>query len=218
MNHAPLNRPMSAARCGLAVFASLFVLGALPGSPLSAQMPDGWQLRLDRPNMDAAEVSFMTMGDGFHVTTGPATILWNADNSVSGPFRAEVEMTQMVPAAHPEAYGLFVGGENLDGAAQSYVYFLVRQDGSYMITHRVGTETHSIQGWTPNPAVRAMDDGQRLTNRLAIEADGDEVTFHVNGTQVEAYSNRQMATDGIVGLRVNHGLELLIADFQVARR
>lgn len=221
MNHRPptavarFTRPVRAA---LSACAALLVLASLSVSPLTAQMPDGWEIRLDRPNMDAAEIDFRTMGDGLHATTGPAAIFWNPENSVNGDFRAEVELTQTGPTDHPESYGIFVGGENLDGEAQSYLYFLVRQDGSYLVTHRAGSETHTIQGWTPHDAVNAIGDEGGVTNALAIERDGAEVSFHVNGTQVEAYENEMMETDGIVGLRVNHQLDLHIADFDVTQR
>lgn len=210
--------PVRTFSLALSILAALLVLAALPASPLAAQAPEGWEIRLDRPNMDVSDVNFRTMGDALHATTGPAAIFWNPEHRVEGAFRAEVELTQTAPAAHPESYGIFIGGENLDGDAQSYLYFLVRQDGSYLITHRMGSETHAIQPWTRHEAVNAIGDGDRVTNALAIEVSDEAVTFHVNGTQVESYAAGAMETDGIVGLRVNHQLDLHIAGFNVTQR
>ena len=56
----------------------------------------------------------------------------------SGAYETHATFTQMEPAAHPEAYGLFIGGANLEAATQKYTYFIVRQDGKYMIKRRNG--------------------------------------------------------------------------------
>lgn len=209
--------PSSRSRCRGAGFPAALALLVLivASGPLAGQMPEGWEMRMDRADSDASEISFTTMGPGLHVTTGPAAIFWDPDNTATGAFRAEVELTQMEPTAHPEAYGLFIGGENLDADNQSYLYFLVRQDGSYLITHRAGAETHTIQGWTQHEAVQGLEGEGRVTNALAIEVDDREVSFHVNGTRVESYPADQMETDGVVGLRVNHGLDVHIQDFGI---
>ena len=34
-------------------------------------------------------------------------------------------------ASHDVAYGLFVGGQDLDNDKQRYTYFVIRQDGKY---------------------------------------------------------------------------------------
>ena len=46
--------------------------------------------------------------------------------------------TQMEPAAHPEAYGVFIGGSDLQAANQKYTYFVIRQDGKFLIKRRAG--------------------------------------------------------------------------------
>jgi hypothetical protein len=48
--------------------------------------------------------------------------------------------TQTKPSAHAEGYGLFFGGKSLEGKDQQYTYFLIRQDGSYLIKRRGGGE------------------------------------------------------------------------------
>ena len=116
-------------------------------------MPAGWTVRADKG--DASSANIQTMGKGLHVTTGPAIIFYRADTDGSGPFHTLATFTQTKPSKHAEGYGLFVGGKGLDGAAQQYVYFLVRQDGSYLIKRRDGEKTSDVsKGWVQSAAVK----------------------------------------------------------------
>src|SRR5687768_12067305 len=102
--------------------------------------PAGWTVRADRGDASGAKIE--AMGKGLHVTTGPAVILYRADTDGTGSFHTLATFTQTKPSEHAEGYGLFVGGKNLEnGAAQRYIYFLVRQDGSYLIKRRDGEKT-----------------------------------------------------------------------------
>jgi hypothetical protein len=176
----------------------------------------GWTGRLDRPSMKIEDLKFAPMGEGFHVTTGPAAIFYTPTTSVAGKYTAEATFTQEKAPMHPEAYGIFVGGAHLDQPDQSYLYFIVRGDGKYMIKHRAGDQVHTIVDWTDNAAVVQKDAAGKATNKLKIEADKDKVSFSVNGKEVHSMNRADaMSTDGIVGLRVNHNLEVHIADFKV---
>jgi hypothetical protein len=176
----------------------------------------GWTARLDRPTMKLADLKFMPMGDAFHATTGPAAIFYNPSTVAKGKFDAEATFTQTRAPMHPEAYGIFIGGENLDQPNQSYLYFIVRQDGKFMIKHRAGDQVHTVVDWTDNPAVVQKDENGKATNKLKIEADKDKLSFEVNGKEVHSMNRADaMSTDGIVGLRVNHNLDVHIEDFKV---
>ncbi|MGH7475669.1 MAG: hypothetical protein ACRELD_05220 [Longimicrobiales bacterium] len=179
-------------------------------------LPEGWRMRLDRANANPAEVRFTTMDPGWHVTTGPAAIFYRAESTASGAFRAQAAIHLMKPSEHAEAYGFFIGGRNLDQDDQDYLYFLVRQDGKYLIKHRAGSETHTIVDWTDHPAVVKGSTEGSVKNVLAIDAGPSELAFYVNGQEVErlerpAYAN----TDGVVGLRVNHRLDVHIESLTV---
>jgi hypothetical protein len=186
------------------------------------RLPDGWSARLDRANASLANVQFATMGDGFHATTGPAVILWRPADTATGEYRASATFAQTRAPTHPEAYGLFIGGKNLEGAQQDYMYFLVRGDGKYMVKHRAGdAETHTIVDWTEHAAVRKQDEAGRATNTLTVEAGEFGVRFLANGTQVAEFLRRDVPylnTDGLVGLRINHNLDVHVSGFTVARR
>jgi hypothetical protein len=182
-------------------------------------VPDGWTVRADRGDPSGAKVE--AMGKGLHVTTGPAVILYRADTDGTGPFHTLATFTQTKPSAHPEGYGLFVGGKNLeDGAAQRYIYFLVRQDGSYLIKRRDGEKTSDVsKGWVQHAAVKKPDAKGAATNLLEVDnkRDPSRIGFLVNGQQVFATDAKGMALDGIVGIRTNHNLDLHIEGFDVHR-
>jgi hypothetical protein len=214
-------------------FTALSLL-LLAATPLSAQMagmkdhdpdkkadggalPAGWAGRTDRANTKLEDAKFVTMGSGYHVTSGPAAIYWKPASRVTGPFTATATMSQTKTPAHPEAYGIFFMGNKLDTPEQSYAYLIVRGDGKLMVKHRAGTELHTILDWTESAAVHKADASGKATNTLAVDASKpDSVRLSVNGTQVAALPGSHVgSTDGYVGLRVNHNLDVHVSDFTI---
>lgn len=159
-------------------------------------------------------VKFEPMGSGLHVTLGPAVILWQAKDAMTGPFHMVASFNQSKAPTHAEAYGLFFGGKDLDGEGQSYTYFLIRKDGKFLVKTRTGAQTANVtQGWVENAAVVKEDATGKQANKLEITVGKDKVTFSVNGTEV--HSMAATSTAGIAGLRINHNLDLHIAGFGV---
>jgi hypothetical protein len=180
-------------------------------------LPAGWAGRTDRPNAKLEDAKFVVMGPGFHVTSGPAAIYWRDANTMTGPFTASATFTQTKAPMHPEAYGIIFMGKSLQGADQNYAYFLVRGDGKVMVKHRAGSEVHTIMDWTDNAAVHKQDANGKATNTLTVDATkADSVHLMVNGAEVAVLpTSRLGSTNGVVGLRVNHNLDVHIADFTV---
>jgi hypothetical protein len=157
------------------------------------------------------------MGPGYHVTSGPAAIYWNPKTVTSGPFVASTTITQTKKPTHPEAYGIFFMGKDLDTPSQNYAYFLVRGDGKYLVNHRAGAEIHKIIPWTESAAVNKEDASGKSTNKLTVDASkADSVRLLVNDKQIAAISMSHLGkTDGLVGLRVNHNLDVHIGGLTV---
>ena len=88
------------------------------------------------------KVKFVSMGKGFHVTSGPAGTYWHPNNTAMGNFTAKATFILFKPSGHTNYYGLTFGGEDLGGAKQNYIYFMVAQDGTFAVIHRSGDETH----------------------------------------------------------------------------
>ena len=206
---------------------------ALAAAPLTAQdasdptkkvaggaLPAGWMGRTDRATDKLTDAKFVSMGGGYHVTSGPAAIYWNPKTVVSGPFVASTTLTQTKASAHPEAYGIFFMGKDLDTPNQNYAYFQVRQDGKYMVNHRAGAEIHKIVQWTDSPAVNKPDASGKVTNKLTVDASkADSVRLLINDKQVAALPMAHLGkTDGLVGLRVNHNLDVHVGDLTVTKK
>jgi len=181
-------------------------------------LPAGWKGRLDSGGASLAGVKVMPMGGGLHVVSGPAGIYYRPADKQAGEYAAAGTFTQMEPAAHPEAYGLFIGGADLDGANQKYTYFLVRQDGKYLIKRRAGSTTPTIADWTDSSAIRKADASGKMSNTLAVEVARDKVHFLVNGTVVLATDAGKVDTAGIAGVRINHNLNVQVDGFAVKPR
>ncbi len=212
-------------------------LGLAAGS-LRAQMNDptkvvadagvkmaGWTGRVDpqaaKQGKKISDDKLVSMGTGFHVTSGPAAIYWNPAKTASGNYTVTGSFTQTKAPAHPEAYGLFIGGKKLEAPDQSYAYFVVRQDGKYLINHRANDSTvHKLVDWTANPAVKPADANGKATNKLSIVVGPDKVSFLANDVEVNSLPRAQLdgmgqGTSGIAGVRVNHNLDVHIDGFAV---
>src|SRR5438045_5300104 len=142
-------------------------------APLLAQAPKGWKMRVDRSTSasdpDAAgTIKLMQMGSTLHAVTPQAAVFWNPANSASGNYTLKGTFTLMKPSSHTNYYGLVFGGSNLEGAAQSYTYFLVAQDGSWLVKKREGETAGDVIRKTPNDAVKKPGSDGKSTNALEV--------------------------------------------------
>jgi hypothetical protein len=192
---------------------------------VAAQAPQGWSVRVDRSQNasdpdDTPNLKFMTMGKGFHVTTGPAGTFWNPANTTAGDFTAGATFTLMKPSGHVNYYGLVFGGSDLAGAGQSYIYFIVAQDGTYSIRHRQGSDVHDIQSHVANDAVQKPGSSGQSVNALEVRVAGNTISYVVNGTVVHTTPKTGMTakTDGLVGIRINHLLDVHVDGFAVTKK
>ena len=188
----------------------------------NAGLPAGWTLRLDdkerRYGVDDAK--FVTMGSGLHVTSGPAAIYYNAKDQAKVPYTVSATFGQRKSPTHAEAYGLFVGGSKLETKDQEYFYFLVRKDGMFYVAHRAGADVHKIVDWTAHPAVKKEEANGTQTNALAIQVTTDSMHLMANGQRVKSFSKADVygtLPAGQVGLRVNHGLDVHISQYEVKK-
>jgi hypothetical protein len=206
----------------LHVQVAVLALAAL--TPLAAQTPQGWKQRVDRsqaatdPDASGA-IKFVTSGTGFHATNPQAAVYWNPANTASGVYTLKATFTQMAKSGHTNYYGLVFGGSALEGPQQAYLYFVVAQDGTWLIKRRDGNATSNVSEKTPSPAVKMLDASDKATNALEVRVGADKVDFVVNGTVVhsEPKTGAMAKTDGIYGIRVNHLLEVQIDGFGVSK-
>ncbi|MDR9419256.1 hypothetical protein [Gracilimonas sp.] len=188
------------------------------------EVPEGWEVRLDREmeevligsNPDSADIYFVNMTPGWHISTGPAGIYYHPANTAEGNFEITSELHFFDPGErNREAYGIFLGGKNLDNENQSYLYFLLRNTGEYLIKERIGSETETLQGWTASDVINVYEDGMddsSVRNVVRTVVSGSDITFHINGTEVASLPASSYDTDGMYGLRVNHSINLHVSD------
>jgi hypothetical protein len=203
------------------VHVAALALAAL--APLAAQSPQGWKVRADRSQSasdpdGAGNIKFVTMGTGFHATNPQAAVYWNPANTATGAYTLKGTFTLMKPSGHTNYYGLVFGGSGLEGADQSYLYFEVAQDGTWLIKKRDGSATSNVAAKTPADVVKKPDDSGKSTNALEVRVGADKVDFMVNGTLVHSEAKSALGkTDGIYGIRINHLLEVHIDGFGISK-
>ncbi len=195
--------------------------------------PIGWQTRVDASNerridkraegkkdshedsRKADTLAFVQMTPGFHVTTGPGVILWHPDSSATGNFTLTSSISLFPTNGRDrEGYGVFVGGQALTGATQRYTYFLIRNDGRFLVKQRVGDKTTTLKDWTYLTAIKLLSPKKpkdSKQNDLTIVAGAETVTFSVNGVTAVTLPRAQVAPDGVFGLRVNHSVNLHVS-------
>jgi hypothetical protein len=198
------------------------ILGIIACAPLFGQAPKGWKLRVDRSTSasdpDAAgDIKFVTEGGGFHATNPQAAVYWNPSNTASGSYTLKGTFTLTKPSGHNNYYGLVFGGSELEGAQQSYTYFLIAQNGTWLIKKREGDATPNVKPKTPNDAVKKPDAGGTSTNTLEVRVGADKTDFVVNGVVVDSEPKGAVKTDGIYGIRVNHLLDVKVSGFGVSK-
>jgi hypothetical protein len=198
---------------------SAILMTLLVVAPLVAQSPAGWKVRPDRStnasDPDAAgSIKFTKTGSGFQAVNPQAAVYWNPANSASGTYTVKGSFTLLKPSNHTNYYGLIFGGSDLDGANQAYTYFLVAQDGTWLVKKREGDANASdIVKKTPNDAVKKPDASGKSTNALEVRVGADKIDYVVNGTVVHSMPKAGVKTDGVYGIRVNHQLEVQIDGF-----
>ncbi len=200
----------------------LLLTCAVLAAPARAQdqeftRPPDWMVRFDRPAPDSA-IYFVDMPPGWHITTGPAAILYDPAMTASGEYRLRSEVF-LFPGERREGYGVFFGGSDLQGDAQAYSYFLLRKDGRFLVKQRRGQETATLVDWTADEAIVPHDGGDdSVKNVIEVDVGPETVLFMVNGKEVGSLERVSLATDGHVGLRVNHALNLHVSSLAVEQR
>jgi len=197
------------------------------------QFPEGWVVRADGPSghaghgtaapagPDVKDLVFVTMKPGWHITTGPSVILYQPTQKASGTYTLKSDIFLFDPGTRQEAFGVLLGGRNLERDDQSYTYFVVRRSGEFLIRRRTGATTVNVKDWTAHAAIKKFEDRaadkSSVLNVLEVKVAPDTTAFTVNGAEVARVATRDIDTDGIVGLRINHALNLHVSALEVIR-
>jgi hypothetical protein len=188
---------------------------ARPVAGSGVEVP-GWWARLDDPKEGLQGLRLTRTGNSLRATTGPNVIFFDPQEDWEGQYTVKATFTQLKPASHQVAYGLFFGGTNVDQDTQRYSYFVIRQDGQYLIKRRNGAATTNVAAdWAEHAAVMKADASGKQVNELSVRVAKDAVTFMVNGKEVAKHPASAMDMVGVIGLRIGHGLDIQVDNFSV---
>jgi len=179
------------------------------------QLAPGWMVRTDR-GQGHDHIKFSAEGNGWDITVGPAVTLYRESDTASGDYTVSLTVEQLSSKGHGHGAGLIFGGRDLQSPDWQYSYILIRGDGSYIIKTRTGSTTKEIVGWTRSEAIHASELAH-MKNDITVQVTDGDIIFSVNGTEIRRVPRDQMYTDGIVGFRLNHNLDMHLDSFTIAK-
>lgn len=205
-----------------AFFALPIAVQAQAPTNTAPAFPAGWVVRADEPpTADLGKLSFTAMSRGWHVTTGPVhAIFYRPGTTAAGNFTATLDAYLFgPPGTYPEGYGIFIGGSDLAGAKQSYLYFVAANNGKFLLKKRTGATTATLIDWTPSTAIKTVPAGDKgnVENVFTVHAAKDSVRFSINGVVVATRPRGETNVDGVVGFRINHSLSVHVAALTVTK-
>lgn len=194
----------------------------------------GWTGKID-PNEEKAGQTLNNAklsGDAksLQVTTGPAVVYWNPANKAAGNYTVKATFTEskyMSLNDHPHPYGLFIAGNDMGTAEQSYLYCAAYGNGNFIV-RGFGPAPFQMNGrrGEANAAVnKAVGPGQPVTQEIAMTVKGDRVECAINGTVVGGYdkpalvtAGKLKSTDGIYGVRFGHNTEATVTGLTMTKQ
>jgi hypothetical protein len=219
--------------CVLAVAALTLVSGASRVHAQDTNRPvagggitvPGWMGRIDPKELRGGEklenARLTKDGDALHVTTGPAVVYWNPENTARGDYTVKAtfkEARYMNLNTHPHPYGIFIAGNDMGTDRQSYLYCAAYGNGTFIV-RGFGPAPFQMNGrWSSNSAVnRASGSGEPVTQEIALSVKGNKVECAINGTVVATYEKsllvadgKLQSTDGVYGIRFAHNTEAIV--------
>lgn len=190
----------------------------------------GWKGKEDTGNKQGLTVKdskFAPEGKGYRLTTGPAALYWSDKNVGKGDYSVKATFTEPKQAYnHPHPYGVFIGGESLDGGTGNALYCVAYRNGNYIIRGFSGGKRFDVVAKpVPNDAVKkAAGPDAEVVQEVGWNVKGDSVECVINGTSVWKGTKADVtgpgkltSTDGIAGIRVSHNSDAIVTGFAVSK-
>jgi hypothetical protein len=194
----------------------------------------GWMGKIDANEAARGakleDAKLVTMGQGLHVTTGPAVVYWNPANTASGNYTveatfAEREFMGLNDHAHP--YGIVIGGNKMGTDEQSYLYCAAYGNGNFIV-RGFGPAAFQLNGGRQGQASEAVNKatakGQPVTQKIAVKVSADKVECIINdkvaGTFPKADvvgTGKLASTDGIWGIRFGHNTDAHVSGLKMTK-
>jgi len=196
-----------------AVLTAVVLAVATASATAQLKTPVDWKWRVegatgkvvDADPPKSTDTRFVAMPPGWHVTTGPATLLYHPDYQTKGNFSVEAEIF-LFPGESQEEYGVFLGGKGLAPTeTPSYVYFVARRDGKGAIIRRFGPP---VVDWKANDAILPNPGKDAVKNILRVDVNPNDVVFTANGKEVATIPRTGLNFDGYFGFRFGKNLNI----------
>lgn len=185
-------------------------------------MAEGWQGRIDAgeaaDGQKLENARLEKKGDSLVVTTGPAVVYWNPENTASGNYAVSAtfhEPQYMNVNDHPHPYGIFVGGNDMGTDQQTYLYCSAYGDGRFIV-RGFGPDAFQMNGRGEAHASvnKAAGKLQPVRQEIKVSVTNDKVECAINGQTVASYdksalvgSGKLKSTDGVYGVRFAHNTD-----------
>jgi hypothetical protein len=207
---------------GLASRAFTGLLCLIPFAADGQSAPPGWRWQADRPGAStpAGTLDFQEMVPGMHVTSGVGGIFIAPGDAERGRFYVEAEVFVFPNSAADNRYGILIGGRREAGSSDSlshWIGFLVSSGGAFSVVERTPSGMRTVLAPVRTDAVLTPKESNVL-NRIRVAVDRDSLRFSANGKAVGAVARAGLEPEGLVGLRVEAGLNLHITSVDIARR
>jgi hypothetical protein len=223
----------------LAIVASAVALATAPAA--RAQDADrsvagggitvqGWQGQVDaaaaKSGKSVADSKFGMKGEAIEAAIGPAAIYWNPANTASGDFTVKATFHELKTTSdHPHPYGIFIGGSQLGTDDHRLLYCVAYGDGTFLVRGFKGQQVMTVDQRAPNDAVRKHGADGGVTQEIAWKVGGGKAECSINGTTVASFDTAAItgdngplsSTDGIVGLRFSHNVDVIVSGFSVSK-
>jgi len=196
------------------LLASLLALAAA-----AAGVPTGYTVVPDKASADMSTLVYTAAGSDWDVTSGKvAHIIFAAKDSARGMYAVTSTIQELAAPAHREAFGLFIGGKDLnDPAKRTYTYFVVAHTGEYLVKVMKGSETTTISDWKASADIPKEGADGKAAYALKVHVAANAMRFYVNGKLIAEVPKTGAPTDGIAGLRINHNLHLMVTPLAVSK-
>jgi hypothetical protein len=226
----PIHLALFAVLLSTSAFAQTEQSRSVAGGGITAP---GWSGKIDsneeRRGATINSAKLEKQGDALHVVTGPSVAYWDAKGNASGNYTVKATFNEpkyMNLNSHPHPYGLFIGGNDMGGAGQSYLYCAAYGNGSFIV-RGFGPAPFQLNGQEgeANAAVhKAAGKDQPVTQEIAMSVKGDKVECAINGKVVGSYdksavtgAGKLKSTDGVYGIRFAHNTEALVTGLTVTK-
>jgi len=225
---APLSAQQPAAGGGAGRMGGMNMQDAAHKVPNGGIRGSGWQGRPDPGTGAVNDSSLDAKGSDLEIHTGPAMLYWNPANKGAGDFTVSATFTEpkyMSSNDHPHPYGVFIGGSNLDKDNINALYCAAYGRGTFIVREFAPAVVNLNGRGAPNDAIhKAAGKGESVEQTVALSVKGDTVSCSVNGTVVSSWPKSEVigagkiaSTDGIVGIRVAHNVDVNVKDFKVTK-